>query len=80
LSVMEARGAVKRRLLINEPGGQASVRSRARGHPHRGRRARAGPYRSAGGRERLLPGASFRRLVIKCRAWHPQLTDIPSGL
>ena len=76
MSVMEARGAVKRRLLINERGGQAPVRSRARGHPHRGGRARAGLYRSAG-RKRPLPGAWFRRLVIKCR---PQLTNIPSGL
>ena len=67
LSVMQARGAVKRRPLTNEPGGQAPVRR----------------YRPAGGTRRLLLRAAFAHPAIKCpagaaRAWRPQFIDIPS--
>lgn len=67
MSVMQARGAVKRRPLTDEPGGQAP-----------GRR-----YGPAGGTGRLLLGAAFAHPVIKgpagaARAWRPQFIDIPS--
>ena len=73
MSVMEARGAVKRRPLTHRHGGQVPGRSSVLGHPHRPRRAGAGRYRLAGGPR---PGAAFRRPVIEC----PPLTDTSSGL
>ena len=75
MSVIKARGAVKRSPLTNGRGGPVPVR--VLGHPHRPHRGRAG--RPANGRRLASgrrPGAALRHRVIKCS----RLTDTASGL